>query len=905
MFEILIENIIVVINVLCSIFSESVQLSTIATCLAAILAIVFSISLLAVQIVSDKYTPRVLEYFKKNRLTKLTLFSFLLTIVFCIFFLGISDCNQSVYAIGFALFLVCCCVFVEYFYEMLRIINPIELANLLRNECLKNVKKQDKEGTENVIDSLGDIAIKTIQRNEETVTKKYIQTLYDVFDEFLKLKEMDPEKYEPIVNSYYSRDVDRNNILGCVLDQFFRIYKEAIFRKDDVITEDISDKLFLILHECLTETNNDVLVDQIIKAEYSFCRVAIENKDVSRFFLVRHIVDVLEINLFQKDRIEDRYLNKFINSYFFRVNQLILDHDDFELFKAEINDFCLSACTDSPNELQKRIENDLFLQEMHSIIYRNEEVREEIEEKKDYLQFLIKYDIAKDFESIKKFEKMLEEFEDIVIKHLEKIKDKQYLESKFLREDDEIEPEKFKDIKREIDESIENVREKIEGNEKESLWSIKYNLYKLYLNSKIYKAFFATGAYILFKGAVGGIDSEKYLKELWMHTNPEDADGICCNKPPITFDPFWLTYLLFYGGKNDSFWFHDYRFGDFHGTTNYFYHYYLLCIAKTRGELGLPSESDLERMNKTGKIYKLEELYMFSNKFILESSSEAKYCDVLIEESGNWNILFKNNAKERLEKTKEWINTTTEECNMLKSEIEILLPLDFKKASECKENILESYMKNSEILELTEVKEFDEERDGELDFIQIYRRPLTPKNCFIRPSFVDCSALWFDFGSSVAVGEVKYLIDKILKNEEISRIEIKNDDKTFDRIKFAVNDLKKQNQNPSVIFIPLDYLSTLVKQRQSAYNHLKIDETTDMKVVHSSNHLKFNDIIILDKNASIWTFEPGEGAKGRLIVEISDYEKDKCKVDLLVKTVVNFRIVDPNAIKILELYKEA
>ena len=353
--EILIENIILVIGVLCSIFSERVQLSTIATCLAAILAIVFSISLLSVQIVSDKYTPRVLEYFKKNRHTKLTLFSFLLTIVFCILFLGISDCNQSVYAIGFALFLVCCCVFVKYFYEMLRIINPIELANLLRNESLKNVKKQNKEGTENAIDSLGDIAIKTIQRNEETVTKKYIQTLYDVFDGFLKLKEMDPDKYAPITNSYYSRDADRNNILCYVLDQFFRIYKEAVFRNDGAITKDISDKLFLILHECLTKTNNDLLVDQIIEAEYSFCKFAIENKDGSRFFFVRHIVDVLEVNIFQKDRIKDMYLNRFINSYFFRVNQLILDHDDFELFKAEINDFCLSARTASPNDIQEQI----------------------------------------------------------------------------------------------------------------------------------------------------------------------------------------------------------------------------------------------------------------------------------------------------------------------------------------------------------------------------------------------------------------------------------------------------------------------------------------------------------------------------------------------------------------------
>ena len=42
----------------------------------------------------------------------------------------------------------------------------------LPDEDAEKIINRIKEGTENVIDSLGDIAIKTIQRNEETVTKK-------------------------------------------------------------------------------------------------------------------------------------------------------------------------------------------------------------------------------------------------------------------------------------------------------------------------------------------------------------------------------------------------------------------------------------------------------------------------------------------------------------------------------------------------------------------------------------------------------------------------------------------------------------------------------------------------------------------------------------------------------------
>ena len=82
---------------------------------------------------------------------------------------------------------------------------------------------------------------------------------------------------------------------------------------------------------------------------------------------------------------------------------------------------------------------------------------------------------------------------------------------------------------------------------------------------------------------------------------------------------------------------------------------------------------------------------------------------------------------------------------------------------------------------------------------------------------------------------------------------------------------------------------------------MRIDDDTELKVIHSSNLTPFEDIIVLDKNAGIWTFEPDEKTRERLIVEINDYDADKFKVDLLVKTVVNFRIVDPKAIKILKL----
>jgi hypothetical protein len=419
----------------------------------------------------------------------------------------------------------------------------------------------------------------------------------------------------------------------------------------------------------------------------------------------------------------------------------------------------------------------------------------------------------------------------------------------------------------------------------------------------------------LFKGKEGRIAAERYLKELLEHTHPEDAHAIICNETPVTFDPFWLTYLLFYGGANSGLWPHHmhFRFEGFHGTTDYIYPYYLLCIAKSiekgRDNFGLPEKNDLDKMMKENRTYELDELYQFTNRFKLETEQHLiKYCDGLIKESNSWNALFKNNAKEALEKTKEWIDKTSQECEKVKKEIETILPSDPEKKAKCRGDIFKAYKESSEIPKVVQVKEFDEEMDKELDFIQIYKRPLIPKDCLIKPSFVNCSMIWSDLGSSVALGETNYLIKRIFEDERIERVRIRGvtPEEIFDEIESVVGTSKEQNYKPSIVFIPLEILTTLVKKRLAkTFELLKIDENTELKVIKSSKLTPFEDIIILDKTAGIWTFEPDEEAEDRLIIEIKEYDADKSKVDLLVKTVVNFRIADPKAIKILKLNEEA
>jgi uncharacterized membrane protein YqgA involved in biofilm formation len=243
-------------------------LSTIAAVLGVILAIVFSLTIIILQYYSEKRTPFTIEEFRRDKITTITLFSFLGMIIISVLYLFVFELLRPVIAFSLFLpvligFVLCLCNFVNFYNKMLErldlINNPEKLAESLKDKCISNIKDQNEKEIKKDIEILGSTAIKSLQQNDERICGTYVQVLYDVFEEFLKLKEANPEKYKPVVNlSYYDRDNAKNNILGYVLDQYLRIFKEAVFKKEERITREISDKLFFVLDKCLSEKDGDV-----------------------------------------------------------------------------------------------------------------------------------------------------------------------------------------------------------------------------------------------------------------------------------------------------------------------------------------------------------------------------------------------------------------------------------------------------------------------------------------------------------------------------------------------------------------------------------------------------------------------------------------------------------------------
>lgn len=282
---------------------------------------------------------------------------------------------------------------------------------------------------------------------------------------------------------------------------------------------------------------------------------------------------------------------------------------------------------------------------------------------------------------------------------------------------------------------------------------IKNNLFKFYLDSNFHNTFLIVSAYCLFIQKEKNIESGKYLRELWLHTKPEDAEGITANQVPVSSDIQFLCNMLFWGGENNDFWYDRYNFDGFHGSKNYLYKYFILLLThlreKQNKDLIIEISKDMEKEE-------LEFKYSFLKRFNSDVKELISICDDLIKDSDNWIFLFPPKiqhdkkksqptaepkliefaAKDQFENTKKWLEDKRKKFEENIKEIETYLPFDNEKVDESIKQIVESFNKSSEISKAASLEEFDPNRDRNIEFLQIGNRPIIPKDCFLAASHV-------------------------------------------------------------------------------------------------------------------------------------------------------------------------
>jgi len=599
---------------------------------------------------------------------------------------------------------------------------------------------------------------------------------------------------------------------------------------------------------------------------------------------------------------KNQEVDPLISKFLFDYIRYSVDKDDFDLFKNSINHASLLSVS-NPRFIQNEIHTSLYKEINPALFLYNRSVYEKILKEINCFEFLLKYWTCKDFSSVsvianayRLHEMNLEKYIFAITKSEELIKE---IAKMYGTDRDGV-------LK-----MVETTINSINVIDDSDYFCITKQLDLLYISLKLHFIFYRIGAFIIFTGKQKRVNSAQYIKELWDHTRPDDACGINLNETPVLFDPLWLTYLHFYGGENVEYWTKatfgfNLGFDDYHGPEKYLYQYYLLmitrCIERGGSSLSLPSVEELDNL-KAKEPYKFKEFFEFANLFINESAVLLSHCDDLIQDSHRWDLLFNDHAKESFAKTREWIENNIGNCEKISLELKKRMIPDNDRICYFSQKVLEEYRNTSIVEKIAEIRKFSKETDSELQFIHIYQHiGNLDKRWFFKEDDSHPDHIFAEFARNISRGERVHIFETIKKASsiEIQTLKEIHTSAIFNKISDTVSQMKDAGLNPSVIFLPLELTTQLTKEHLGNFATLKINDETSLIIINSNNQWAFDEIVILDKTAGIWTYKSTDSAEERISVEITLNEQDELLMKILVKTTVNYTIVKPDAAKILK-----
>lgn len=220
--------------------------------LTTLLAIIFALSQFILSNIVEKYSTQIIEKYEKSSKNKLFIL-YIFIIIFSFLLLAIPNLNTYfplyyliIISLIIYLFIISFVFLVDYISYMFILINPLKFADIQKNDIMEAIFNQKEEDIKFGIIAMGDITIKLMRKGEEKACLKYISYLKEIFLDFMELR-VESEMYLVEVFRIFEAGETRNNVLSYILNEYFRIYKESTEKKQDVISNNISDNLFSIL----------------------------------------------------------------------------------------------------------------------------------------------------------------------------------------------------------------------------------------------------------------------------------------------------------------------------------------------------------------------------------------------------------------------------------------------------------------------------------------------------------------------------------------------------------------------------------------------------------------------------------------------------------------------------------
>jgi len=873
----------------------SFSIVSLATILASLLAISFSISLVTVQIVSNIYTSRILDVYKKNPIVIATISIFLGSIIGLLLLSTIPAPSKTLCAICFGWFFLCCILLLIFFFEVLSIIDSLKLAKILEGSGKTAILAKKFEEAELEISCIGDIILKTIDRNEEETSKKYLEVLSKYIETYSSLPD-DPQQS----SSNNRNQKTKTDVLNSIFSEYFRIYRTTVKKDNLKIRDDLLEQIDSIFYTYYLSKED--IITQIQKFEVNSLIISIKKRDDIRhsiiFNYVTHIgtfIDRYTTPVNFEWSVNNELIKNYLDSGFLLINKEIIKNDDYDLFESEmnaINGWFFSEPQLIINQIRDRL---LHLTMAFSFADINPPFEQEFQNNVIILKHMSELDLLDNFENFKDADTKIRAFNKFIITGLNAV------ETDIKIEIGATVSQSKKDFLSDQLKLIKNRREVI----KSEINKILILTYQYQVTSIFHRSLFVNGAAILkFEEYTDTkFGSKKYIRQLMGF--PNLRNGIeWLNSPPIVKNADWLTHLFVYGGQNNNYWILNKGLqNNLDLNSDALIKTYLLAITSITSEtdrhLSLPTLMDLEALYQNGEnIDSISRYYAFSNSFLDKSDILTKTVDSFIEIAEQFEYLFGKQSKESFNNTKLWLDESYKRMAEVTKNIESTLPIDPEISKKYLQEISDNFDSIERIPRIVETRHFN----PEIDYAKHFETLCNSQNLLSKRNFIKISRV-----PIVGLGRILAHSTIQWENDLIAQTILKyiDDKKTIsgDSIKEKISYLSSiysSIKSDSTILCSQKFLS-LLKQNNLIKRRDKLDLGNNLFIrVCGSDKIPDEIFIIISKTAGVLISQIKESTGKRLFVTLEEDAEDKSRVKLLACIKVHFEILRIGEIQIIQ-----
>jgi len=182
-------------------------------------------------------------------------------------------------------------------------------------------------------------------------------------------------------------------------------------------------------------------------------------------------------------------------------------------------------------------------------------------------------------------------------------------------------------------------------------------------------------------------------------------------------------------------------------------------------------------------------------------------------------------------------------------------------------------------------------------FTQIGIRPLVDEDMLISPNYSPELPM---AGRMISIGERDHLINRVLNEEGIKQIEIKEAD-------FSPQELQKHLEDTETLILPVN-VEMMMMEDQEWMQHIEfkggqIHFNSVHNIIFVPTRL-LSKIVIIDKLAIFWEkvlfFDKTTNKKEKLEISIGETHPNK-KIDITIRSLNKLKFTDKSLIKVIEL----